>query len=139
MNTGKSLIAARAWYAVIGVAALLVTASEILGDFTPGAVVDVPNLAAGLAVGLLAICAAAWVEARGRLRAAVTWLGIAAGFAPFAWLFWIAVSTTSIDAILLAAVPTAVAGLAAVRMVLGRARSRKAPLTAESTRGAPSW
>lgn len=126
MNTGKSLIAARAWYAVIGVAALLVTAGEMSGDFTPGAVVDVPNLAAGLAVGLLAIGAAAWVEGRGPLQAAVTWLGIAAGFAPFAWLFWIALNTTSLDAILLAAVPTAVAGVAALRMVLGRARPGKA-------------
>ena len=119
MRPSGSLTLARGWYLVIGAGSLLITGGEIIGDFSPGSVVDVPNLAAGLAVGMLAIGAAAWVQARSPLRAAVAWIGIAAGLAPFAWLFWIA-ATTARDAIWLAGVPTVLAVAAAVRMVFAR-------------------
>jgi hypothetical protein len=125
MGPQGSLSLARVWYAVVGAGALLLTGGEIIGDFNPGSVVDVPNLAAGLAVGLLAIGAAAWVLARGPLRAAVAWIGIVAGVAPFAWLFWIA-ATTARDAILLAGVPAVLALTAAVRMVLARLEGKAA-------------
>jgi hypothetical protein len=119
MRPGESLTLARIWYALIGGGALILTASEIKTDFDPGSVVDLPNLAAGLAVGMLAIGAAVWVLTASPVRAAVAWLGIAAGVAPFAWLFWIA-ATTARDAIWLAAVPTVLALAAAVRMALAR-------------------
>lgn len=119
MPPGGSLTLARIWYLVIGGGALLLTGGEIVGDFSPGSVVDLPNLAAGLAVGVLAIGAAAWVLARGPLEAAVAWIGIAAGMAPFVWLFWIA-ATTARDAIWLAGVPTVLAVAAAIRMVFAR-------------------
>jgi hypothetical protein len=119
MPPGGSLTLARDWYLVIGGGALLLTGGEIIGDFSPGSVVDLPNLAAGLAVGVLTIGAAAWVLARGLLRVAVAWIGIAAGVAPFVQLFWIA-ATTARDAIWLAGVPTVLALAAAVRMVLAR-------------------
>ena len=119
MRPGGSLTLARIWYLVIGAGALLLTGGEITGDFSPGSVVDLPNLAAGLAVGVLGIGAAAWVQARSPFRAAIAWIGIAAGVAPFAWLFWIA-ATTARDAIWLAGVPTVLALAAAVRMVVAR-------------------
>jgi hypothetical protein len=125
MRPQESLFLARAWYAVIGAGAVLLTGGEIVGDFNPGSVVDVPNLAAGLAVGLLAIGAAAWVLASSPFRAAVAWVGIAAGIAPFAWLLWIAV-TTAHDAIALAGVPAALALAAAVRMVFARLAGKAA-------------
>jgi len=71
------------------------TGGEILGDLNPGSVVDVPNLIAGITVGILKLVAAVWVVHPGRIRAAIAWLGILAGFAPFAWLFWIALNTAS--------------------------------------------
>jgi hypothetical protein len=49
----------------------------------------------------------------------VAWIGIAAGVAPFAWLFWIA-ATTARDAIWLAGVPAVLALAAAIRMVFAR-------------------
>lgn len=119
MRPGESLTLARIWYALVGGGALLLTGGEIIGDFNPGSVVDLPNLAAGLAVGMLAISAATWVMAPSPVRAAVVWIGIAAGAAPFAWLFWIA-ATTARDAIWLAGVPTVLALAAAVRMVVAR-------------------
>jgi len=53
MRPGGSLTLARSWYLVIGAGSLLITGGETIGDFSPGSVVDVPNLAAGLAVGML--------------------------------------------------------------------------------------
>ena len=119
MRPSRSLTLARGWYLVIGAGSLLITGGEIIGDFGPGSVVDVPNLAAGLAVGMLAIGTAAWVQAGSPVRAAVAWIGIAAGVAPFSWLFWIA-ATTARDAIWMAGVPTVLALATAVRMVLAR-------------------
>lgn len=119
MPPGGLLALARAWYLVIGAGALLLTGGEIMGDFSPGAVVDLPNLVAGVGVGVTAIAAAAWVLARSPFRTAVAWIGIVAGMAPFAWLFWIA-ATTARDAIWLAGVPTVLALAAAVRMVFAR-------------------
>ncbi len=99
------------------------TGGEILGDLNPGSVVDVPNLIAGITVGILKLVAAVWVVHPGRIRAAIAWLGILAGFAPFAWLFWIALNTAAADAIALAAVPTVLAVLAGARMAAARARA----------------
>lgn len=129
MTSSTSLNLARSWYAVLGGGALFITGSEIWADLNPGSVVDLPNLVAGIAVGTLMLAAAAWVIAAGRIRSAFAWVGIVAGVAPFAWLSWVAVSTAR-DAIGLAAVPTVIAVLAAIRMATARwRRSRTASFT----------
>ena len=125
-----SLTLARSWYALLGGGALAITASEIVGDLSPGSVVDVPNLAAGLVVGVLMLAAAGWVGDRGGLRTSLAWVGIVAGVLPFAWLLWVALNTGAPDAIALAAVPTALAVLAASRMGVARARASRAASTA---------
>ena len=117
----RSLSLARAWYGLLGAGALMLTAGEIVGDLSPGATVDLPNLAAGTAVGMLMLAAAAWVVAAGRTQTILAWLGIVAGVLPFALLLWIALNTASPDAIALAVVPTVLAMLAGVRMALARA------------------
>lgn len=122
-SRSSTLDVARGWYAVLGAGALILTGGEILGDLNPGSVVDVPNLVAGIAVGILTLAAAVWVVHPGRIRAASAWLGIIAGFAPFAWLFWIALNTAAADAIALAAVPTVLAVLAGARMAAAMARA----------------
>jgi hypothetical protein len=123
VERSATLNLARAWYGVLGAGALILTSGEILDDFNPGSVVDVPNLAAGIAVGVLMLAAAAWVVSPGRVRAAVAWVGIVAGVAPFAVLLWITVNTASADAIALAAVPTVLAMLAGIRMTVARLRT----------------
>ncbi len=66
MRPGGSLTLARSWYLVIGAGSLLITGGETIGDFSPGSVVDVPNLAAGLAVGMLTfIVRGEWVTLLG--------------------------------------------------------------------------
>jgi hypothetical protein len=119
-TSSATLRLARAWYAVVGVGALLLTTGQIQTALAPGSEPNIPNIAAGIGIGLLMPAAALWVLAPGRFRTALAWIGIVAGVAPFLVLGWIALRTAAIDAVLLAAVPTALALLAGARMVAAR-------------------
>lgn len=121
-----TLALARGWYGFVGALFLLLTGGHVWGAIQ-GSAFDPPIVAGGLAVGVLAILAAAWVLSPTRLRAAVAWAGILALVAPFAMLFWIAAATASADAVALAAVPSVLAVAAAARMMVARTRATPGP------------
>lgn len=129
MDPGPSgtLTLARAWYAFIGAVLLLLTAGHVWGA-VEGSRFDPPIVAGGLAVGVLAILASAWVLSTRSIRSVVAWLGILALVGPFAVVFWITLTTASGDAIALAAVPFALALAAAGRMAIARARRTVRPV-----------
>jgi len=115
---------ARAWYAVIGLVALVMTTGHVSGAMS-GSRFDPPIVAIGLGVGALTLAAAAWVGSPDRTKAMVAWLGIIAGLGPFAWGLTVAV-TTAQDAIALAGIPSLVAlgaawAMAGTRLAASRA------------------
>ena len=114
----RGLGLARGWYAVVATGALVMTAGHINGA-TAGSRFDPPIVAIGLTVGILAGAAAFWVESTDGRAAAVTWLGILAGIAPFAYLVWVG-ATSAQSAIWYAIVPAIVALAAAGLMVRAR-------------------
>jgi hypothetical protein len=117
---GRTTLAlARCWYLILGGGALFLTANHALGALD-GSRFDAPLVMAGIAVGVLAVAAAAWVVSSGMPRAIAAWLGVLAGFAPLAVAFWLAATTAGTDAQVLAAVPTVLGLLAAARMALAR-------------------
>lgn len=120
---------ARAWYGVVGLGTLLMTAGHVTEGIAGGARFDAPIVAVGLAVGLSAVAAAAWVVAQDRMRAVAAWIGIAAVAAGFLYALWLAVTTAGTDAVVFIAVPTVIALAAAARMALARARAREDRLT----------
>jgi len=124
VESSRSLNLARAWYAVLGLGALILTAGHVSGAFQ-GSRFDAPLVAGGLALGLLAIGASVWVGVAGP-RAVVVWAGIAAGVLAFLILFGIAAQTPSADVLLLAGIPTALALAAGARMAFAQARARTA-------------
>ena len=108
----------RAWYAVIGLAAGVMTFGHVSGAMA-GSTFDPPVVAAGIVIAVLTIAAAAWVHAPGGARALVVWLGIVAGLGPFAWGLTVAV-TSARDAIVLAGIPSLIALGAAWTMARAR-------------------
>jgi hypothetical protein len=116
-----SLALARGWYAILGAGGVLATAGSIAGTLS-GSMFEWYLAVAGIGIGLLAIGAAAWVEARSRVRAFVASLGIIALSAVFLWpLTWRLGSPR--DTVLYAALPAAVGLLAAARMAWARAHT----------------
>jgi hypothetical protein len=111
-----ALSLARLWYALSGLASLLLVAGHIQGVLQ-GSRIDPPLAACAIALGFLAIAAAAWVHEGTPLRRIVVGLGIVAGLMPFAWGTYVA-ATTAQSAFLYAAVPSLVALGAAWRMLL---------------------
>jgi hypothetical protein len=117
----RSLDLARAWYVVVGGAALLLTAGHAWGALAAGSRFDAPLVIGGIAVGILSLAAAAWVAAPGRWCTLLAWSGIVAGFAPLAVALWIAVTTASIDAQAFVGVPALIGLVAGLRMAVARA------------------
>ena len=116
-----SLALARGWYALLGALAVLATLGGVAGTLS-GSRFEWYLGVAGIGVGLLALGAALWVNARSRGRAIVAWLGIVAlGCAFLVPLTWGLGSVR--DTILYAVVPTAIGWLAAARMTWARART----------------
>ena len=116
-----SLALARGWYAILGAGGVLATAGSIAGALS-GSMFEWYLAVAGIGIGLLAIGAAAWVEARNGLRAIVAWLGIVALGAVFLLpLTWRLGSLR--DTLLYAVLPAAVGLLAAARMAWARAHT----------------
>jgi hypothetical protein len=114
-----TLAVARSWYLILGGGTLFLTANHAVAVLD-GSRFDAPLVLAGIAVGLLAVAAAAWVVSSGMPRAVVACVGIVAGPAPLAVAFWLTVTTARGDAQMLAAVPTVLGLLAAARMALAR-------------------
>ncbi len=116
----RSLDLARAWYAVVGGGALLLTAGHTWEALTAGSRFDAPLVFAGIGVGMLSLAAAAWVVATGRWRALSAWAGIVAAFLPLAVAMWIVMTTASLDAQALVGVPTLIGLAAGIRMAVAR-------------------
>lgn len=110
---------ARATVGVIGLGALLMAG----GNLTSGASLTDPVFPAGLAMGILAVGAAAWVETPGALPALVTWLGLLALVVALGVLGTFVVRTPSPDAIALFAVPAVLVLAAVVRLAVARRRT----------------
>lgn len=72
MRTSSWFSLSRAVYALAGAGALLMA----LGGLTSGASLSDPVFPAGIALGVVALGAAAWADAPERWRATVTWLGV---------------------------------------------------------------
>lgn len=118
VDGSTSLRLARSWYAVVGIGALVLTAGHLMGALQ-GSALDPPIVAAGLAIGVTATAAAAWVGLTGS-RAVMVWIGIAAGVIAFLVVFALAARTPTIDVLLLAGIPTALAMAAAARLGLAQ-------------------
>jgi hypothetical protein len=120
-GTSVGVTLARRWYAVVGAGALLLTAGHIWGAIGGGSRFDAPLVLGGIAIGVLALAAMAWVTAGGAWRTVVAWLGIGAGALPFAVAVWIAFTRASLDAQVLVGIPAILALAAGVRMAMARA------------------
>ena len=107
---------ARALVGIIGAGALIMAISGL----SSGNSLTDPVFPAGLALGVLAVGATAWVVTPGLLPAIVTWLGLL-GLGVMVVAFWtMAFQTPSPDVLALFAIPAALVVLAMVRMALAR-------------------
>ncbi len=116
----RSLDLARAWYVIVGGAAVLLSAVHTWDALAAGSRFDAPLILGGIAVGALSLAAVTWVVARGRWRALIAWSGIGAGFLPLAVAMGIALTTASLDAQALVGVPAVIGLAAALRMAVAR-------------------
>lgn len=110
----------RAIVMVIGVGSLLLAGGNLL---TGGASIADPVMPGGVALGLLAIGAAAWTTDPNTLRAAVVWLG-AAGIASALAIGWVNVGDMQTrDLLVYVGIPTAIVLLAGLGVAVGRVRA----------------
>jgi hypothetical protein len=110
---------ARGIFGLVGIGAIVMAASNL----SSGQSLADPVFPAGIAMGLLAIGAARWVDAPQPLAAIATWLGILA-VAVALVIFWsFLLRTPSLDAIALAGVPTLILLAAAMALVVVRLRT----------------
>lgn len=111
-----SLNLARAVVGIIGAGALVMAISTLLS----GASLTDPVFPAGIAMGALAVGAAALVLTPGTVPAVVTWLGLLGLVVAIAILGSIAFGTPSPDVLALFLIPTAIVVAAVVRMAVAR-------------------
>jgi hypothetical protein len=114
--SSTALTISRAIVMLVGAGALLMA----IGGLTSGESLTDPVFPGGLALGALALAAAAWVEAAGSLRAILVWLGLAGLLITIAIIGAIALQTPSPDVLALFAIPSIVVLAAAVRMAFAR-------------------
>ncbi|MEP7082853.1 MAG: hypothetical protein ABI841_07770 [Chloroflexota bacterium] len=114
---------ARGWYGVLGLGTLLLTGGHVVEGVRGGSRLDIPIVALGILLGLLALSAAAWVVTPDRTRGVIAWAGILGGAVAFLYAFWLAATTAAMDAVLFAGVPTVIALAAAARMAWARAKT----------------
>jgi hypothetical protein len=107
---------ARALVGVIGAGALIMAVSGL----SSGNSLTDPVFPAGLALGVLAVGATAWVVTPGLLPAIVTWLGLLGLGVMVVAFGTMAFQTPSPDVLALFAIPAALVVLAMVRMALAR-------------------
>ena len=111
-----SLNLARAVVGIIGAGALVMAISTLLS----GASLTDPVFPAGIAMGALAVGAAALVVTPGTVPAVVTWLGLLGLVVAIVILGSIAFGTPSPDVLALFLIPTAIVVAAVVRMAVAR-------------------
>lgn len=111
-----SLNLARAVVGIIGAGALVMAISTLLS----GASLTDPVFPAGIAMGALAVGAAALVLTPGTVPAVVTWLGLLGLVVAIVILGSIAFGTPSPDVLALFLIPTAIVVAAVVRMAVAR-------------------
>lgn len=116
MERSRTLGPARGIIGLVGIGALFMTVSNV----TSGQSMSDPIIPAGLALGLLAAAAAAWLDAPAPWQAAVVWLGLVAVGAAVVMLMVMALRTPSADVIALAGIPSAILVAAAVRVAMAR-------------------
>lgn len=95
----------------------------VLGQLTGGGSLSDPALSAGIALGLTCLGGAALVNSRGRLAAAVTWLGIAAVVVAIGVFGSMVIRTPRANVITLYAIPSAIFLTAAIAMARARIRA----------------
>jgi hypothetical protein len=115
----SALAIARTVYALIGIGSLLMIAGQFTSGPPPSFLSD-PVFAAGLALGILALGTAAWVEAEGTARAVVAWLGIIAVAVAGIVFVALAMRTPSADVLALVGVPTLICLAASLRLAIAR-------------------
>jgi len=117
-----SLSLARAFYLVLGVGLILLTVGNLNGMLGAGAVFYPGTIIGGFALGALLLAAAAFVESRRPVQAAMTWVALVVVTALCVW----AVAATYVsgrDPIQYAVGPAAVVLLATARLAVARRRA----------------
>lgn len=112
---------ARAWYAVVGAGAFVMTGVHLY-DGSRGSRLDPRLVILGLAIGALSLAAATAPSRDRPVRLGISWLGVLAGAGPFAYLLWIGL--TSAQGALAYIVPPVLLAFGAA-LVLARARFAK--------------
>ena len=110
----------RAIVAVIGIGALLAAGGNLL---TGGGSISDPVMPGGLALGLVALGAAAWTDAPDLPRALVVWAGVIGIVVGLSILFVNVGDMQTRDLLVYVGIPTAVMLLAAVGVAVGRVRA----------------
>lgn len=109
----------RAVVGFIGIGSLVMA----VGGLTSGSSLADPVFPGGLVLGASAIGAAAWIEEPGRIRAFVSWLGLAAVLVALAVFGSFVVNTPTVDVIALFAVPAVIVLAAVGRLATARIRA----------------
>jgi len=115
-SSSTVLTLARALFAVVGIGALLMA----IGNLTSGQSLSDPVMPGGLALGGLMVGAAAWVDAPGRIQAAVVWLGIGGAIVAIVIFASFVVGTPSADVVALVGIPSLLILAGSGRLAVGR-------------------
>ena len=111
---------ARATIAVLGGASLLLAGGNLM---TGGGSISDPVMPGGIVLGLLAIGAAIWTTAPGRLQALVVWVGLLA-IVITAAVFWANLGDMQTrDLLVYVGIPTALVLVAGALVAIARTRS----------------
>ena len=111
---------ARAIIAVLGGASLLLAGGNLM---TGGGSISDPVMPGGIVLGLLAIGAAIWTTAPGRLQALVVWVGLLA-IVITAAVFWSNLGDMQTrDLLVYVGIPTALVLVAGALVAIARTRS----------------
>jgi len=120
MNVSTVTTIARAIIAVLGGASLLLAGGNLM---TGGGSISDPVMPGGIVLGLLAIGAAIWTTAPGRLQALVVWVGLLA-IVITAAVFWSNLGDMQTrDLLVYVGIPTALVLVAGALVAIARTRS----------------
>ena len=120
MQVSASLTLARALFALVGAGILAMAISNLAS----GQSLSDPVFPAGIALGVVMLGAAAWVQAAGRAQALVVWLGLVGVAITLVVGAGLVLRTPSPDVLALAAVPTLIMVAGGVRLAMARVAAR---------------